>query len=448
MHSQLESELREAVRSGRLPPGTPLPSTRALAEELGVSRGVVVEAYEQLTAEGYLTGRARSATRVAPHGAEHGMRAAPPTVLRRPAFDFRPGRPDVSQFPRAAWLRSVRRILAEAPSELLSYPDGRGVPEARAALAAYLSRVRGAQADADRIVVSSGFSQGFSLVCSALRGRGMRRVAVEDPSHDMAKATVRAFGLETIGVPTDDGGISVDALERTRAEAVLVTPAHQYPTGGVLTPGRRAALVAWARRTGGLIVEDDYDAEYRYDREPIGCIQGLAPDHVIYGGSASKTLAPGLRLGWLVVPAGMVEAVAAAKLGFDHGSPTIDQLAYADFLSHGEQDRHLRRMRPIYRQRRDAVKGALARHLPELQPCGSAAGLHLMTWLPPGWDEAEIVARAAHRGVGIYGLRDYWQEPEGAPGGLIFGYAGASEADIDEGIRLLAEAVREAVPAG
>ena len=444
LHSQLEHELRHAVRSGRLRPGAALPSTRSLAAQLGVSRGVVVEAYEQLVAEGYLTGHGRSATRVARKGAQPGVEPRPAASVSTHRIDFRPGRPDVSQFPRGAWLRSVRRVLNDAPSEQLSYPSGHGLSELRAALAAYLNRVRGTQAHADHVVITNGFSQGLALLSSVLRASGARRVAVEDPSHDMARASIRAAGLEVIGVPVDGDGLRVDDLERTRADAVLVTPAHQYPTGAVLTPARRAALIGWARGRDGIIVEDDYDAEYRYDRDPIGCMQGLAPEHVIYGGSASKTLAPGLRMGWMVLPGRLVGAMADAKLAYDNGSATIDQLAFADFLTRGEQDRHLRRMRPIYRGRRDALMAALARHLPELDPCGSAAGLHLLAWLPATWDEAAVVAQAAEHGIGVYGLSSYWRMHGSGGGGLIFGYAGVSAAAIEDGIRTLGAAIRAA----
>jgi GntR family transcriptional regulator/MocR family aminotransferase len=350
--------------------------------------------------------------------------------------DFRPGRPDVSQFPRAAWLRSLRRALDEADNEHLGYPDRRGMPQLREALATYLNRVRGAAADAGQVVISNGFSQGLALVCEVLRAGGARRVAVEDPSHSGSRAAIAAAGLEVVGIPVDEDGLRINALERTRADAVLVTPAHQYPTGGVLPPECRAQLVAWATRHDALIIEDDYDAEYRYDREPIGCIQGLAPDRVVYGGSASKTLAPGLRIGWLIVPAALADRVAVVKERFDNGTATLDQLAFADFLARGEHDRHLRRMRPIYRQRRDALLAALKRHLPTLRPTGTAAGLHLLAWLPDGIDEADFVARAAERGVGVYSLAPY-RLSTGIEPGLIFGYSGVSEAAIERGIERL-----------
>ncbi len=437
LHGQLEQELRTAIRTGRLAADATLPSTRALAAQLGVSRGVVVEAYEQLVAEGYLTGHERSATRVA-------CKAVPPRPARDEVpsaapldFDFRPGRPDVSQFPRAAWLRSLRRALGEAGNEQLGYPDRRGMPELREALAAYLNRVRGAAADAGQIVICNGFSQGLALACEALRTSGARRVAVENPSHYGSREAIDAAGLEVVGLPVDDDGLRVESLDQARVDAVLVTPAHQYPTGGVLPPERRARLVAWATRRDALIIEDDYDAEYRYDREPIGCIQGLAPDRVVYGGSASKTLAPGLRIGWLIVPPSMVDRVAAIKERADNGTATLDQLAFADFLTRGEHDRHLRRMRPIYRARRDALLASLKRHLPELRPAGTAAGLHLLAWLPDGTDETAFAARAADRGVGVYGLDPYRLTGPVGPG-VIFGYSGLSEEAIETGIGRLA----------
>ena len=444
LHGQLEQELRAAVRDGRLRPGAPMPSTRALAAQLGLSRGVVVEAYEQLTAEGYLTTHPGAATRVA-------REAAPPVAtslpaassVPQPAVDFRPGRPDLSHFPRAAWLRSLRRVLNEAPSERFSYSDGRGLVELRDALAAYLNRVRGTCASPDLVVITSGFTQGLGIVAGVLRSIGARRVAVEDPSFYGSRDTLRNAGLDLTAVPVDADGLRVDLLERTSADAVLVTPAHQYPTGAVLPPERRAALIEWARRRGALIIEDDYDAEYRYDREPIGAIHGLAPDRVIYAGSASKTLAPGLRLGWLLVPSRLVGPTAEAKLIADHGSPALEQLAFADFLSRGELDRHLRRMRPIYRGRRDALLAGLAQHLPQLRPTGTAAGLHLLAWLPPGLDETSVVARAERHSVGVYGVAPQ-RIIGGGPGGLIFGYGTLSEPMLAEGVRLLAEALRDA----
>lgn len=442
LHRQLEQELREAVRSGRLEPASPLPSTRALAQQLGISRGIVVEAYEQLVAEGYLATRPGGITQVA-RAARVATPHVPEPAKVRFEIDFRPGRPDLDQFPRAAWLRSVRRALSEAPSERLGYLDGRGMPELREALAAYLNRVRGTAASAGAVVICNGFAQGLSLVSRVLAAGGAKRLATEDPSDPDMRELVRAEGLEVVGIPVDASGMRVELLDEANADAVLVTSAHQYPTGGVLPPDRRAALVAWANRRAGLIIEDDYDAEFRYDREPIGAIQGLAPDRVAYAGSASKTLAPGLRLGWLIAPARLVEELAATKKASDNGSPFLDQLAFADFLSRGELDRHLRRMRPLYRRRRDTLLAALRRHLPTLTPVGASAGLHVLAWLPPGVDEAALVESAAEAGVGLNGLAPRRIEP-GGPGGIIFGYGSVTESGIEAGVRRLAELVPDA----
>jgi GntR family transcriptional regulator/MocR family aminotransferase len=436
LHVQLERELRSAIRSRRLGPDSLLPSTRALADQLGLSRGVVVEAYEQLVAEGYLVSRPGGATRVSANASE----PAAATETRPPApeirISFLYGRPDVTEFPRQAWLRSLRRVLNEAPSDRLSYLDKRGATELREALAAYLNRVRGTTAEPDRIVICHGFAQAVGLVSRALQLEGATRMAVEDPGQNDTFSY-----LEPVPVPVDGDGIVVEALERSDADAVLLTPAHQFPTGSVLAPERRAAIIGWARRRGALILEDDYDAEYRYDREPIGSLHGLAPDHVAYAGTVSKTLAPGLRLGWLVLPPRLVDIVATIKEQIDRGSPSLEQLAFADFLTRGEFDHHLRRMRPIYRARRDAMLEALRRHLPELRPVGASAGLHVVAWLPDDVDEAALVRRALALGVNVGGLSPYRRLPGDGRGGLLFGYGVPTEAEIDEGVRLVADAL-------
>jgi GntR family transcriptional regulator/MocR family aminotransferase len=452
LHRQISATIRDGIRSGRLGLGTSLPPTRAVAADLGVSRGVVVEAYQQLVAEGYLTSRAGGYTQVAigPEAARPQPRPVPAPALR---IDFRYGRADVSQFPRAAWLRSVRRVLNEAPSERFSYLSGRGVPEVHEALAGYLNRARGTSATPGNIVMCNGYAQGVALIIQVLAKSGARRIAVEDPSSsDDARPIAVAAGLEVAGVPVGPDGIRADLLERSDADAVILTPSHQWPTGAVLSAESRTAVLRWAARRGALIIEDDYDAEYRYDRAPIGAIQGLAPDQVVYAGSASKTLAPGLRLGWLVVPGHLVDDVAAAKIAADRGSPALDQLTFADFLARGDFDRHLRRMRPVYRRRRDALLHALEQRLPDLRPTGISAGFHLVTWLPPDLDEASIVAEAARRGLGVYGIAPYRISEAGGQGGgergggeqgLLFGYAGLSERAIREGIDILADEVAD-----
>jgi GntR family transcriptional regulator / MocR family aminotransferase len=439
-HRQIETSLRSAIRGGRLPRGTAVPPTRRLARELGVSRGVVVEAYQQLVAEGYLDARPGGYTRVA-IGPERALAAPSPPLGTAALVDFCPCRADGSQFPRAAWLRSMRRVLAGASAEDFGYVSGRGTPALHGALAEYLNRVRGASARAEDIVICNGYAQGIALVVQVLAGMGATRLAVEDPSaDDDAVPVARAAGLEVVGVPVDADGVRIDALDRIDADALVLTPSHQWPTGAVLAPERRAAVLRWAEDRRALIVEDDYDAEYRYDRAPIGAMQGLAPDRVIYAGTASKTLAPGLRLGWLVVPRRLVGAVAEAKKLADRGSPVLDQLAFADFLARGDFDRHLRRMRPLYRRRRDALLAALAERAPDLEPGGIAAGLHLVAWLPDGVDEAAVVRAGAARGVALHGVAPYRLAAGGRPG-LIFGYATLDEPAIRTGVALLAEAI-------
>jgi GntR family transcriptional regulator/MocR family aminotransferase len=442
MHRQIATAIRDGIRAGRLSQGAALPPTRALASSLDLSRGVIVEAYQQLKAEGYLRSRSGGYTEVATDPA-----AAKPVPDRaadsEPLISFRYGRADPAHFPRAAWLRSVKRVLTEAPTERFGYPTGEGIPELRQALAGYLNRVRGTSADPRNVVICNGFAQGIALVIQVLAARGARRIVVEDPSSacDLFPAA-SAAGIELVPVPVGPDGLRTELLGTVLADgvdAVVVTPSHQWPAGAVLSPLHRAELLRWARRTGGVIVEDDYDAELRYDRAPVGALHGLAPDHVVYAGTASKTLAPGLRLGWLILPGHLVEPVADAKVTADRGSPVIDQLTFADFLARGEFDRHLRRIRPMYRRRRDALLAALAARLPALRPEGISAGFHLISWLPPGLDEDTVIAAAARAGVGVYGVAPYRLTP--GPGGLLFGYAGLNEQAITEGVTLLARAV-------
>jgi GntR family transcriptional regulator / MocR family aminotransferase len=439
LHRQIETSVRAGIRSGRLPMGTSLPPTRTLAADLRVSRGVVVEAYQQLTAEGYLTSEPGGYTRVAV-GPTGTVPRREPAATPPPRIDFRYGRADVAQFPRAAWLRSLRRVLTEAPNDRFTYLDGRGVPELHQALSDYLNRVRGTSAAPGTMVICAGYAQGVTLLCQVLARSGARRIVVEDPCpDDDVRRTAESAGIEVVGVPVGADGIRVDVLDGVAADAVVLTPSHQWPTGAVLSAAARAAVLRWANRHDALVVEDDYDAEYRYDRAPVGALQGLDPDHVVYAGTASKTLAPGLRLGWLVLPAHLVAAVAAAKVAADRGSPALDQLAFADFLTRGEFDRHLRRMRPVYRRRRDTLLAALAHRLPRLRPAGVSAGFHLVTWLPPDLDEAAIVRESAARGLGVYGVSPYRIAP-GEPG-LLFGYAGLPEHAIVEGVDILASVI-------
>jgi GntR family transcriptional regulator/MocR family aminotransferase len=441
--AQIEDQVRRAVRGGTLKPGARVPSMRDLARQLGVSRKVVADAYSQLAAEGYLTLRQGARPHVS-HAAAGRAAAGAAAIAAAPRarYDLRPSTPDVSTFPRASWLRSLRAALATMTDDDLGYGDPRGVPALRTALADYLGRVRGVAAAPEQIVVTSGFWQGLGLVCRVLAAAGVRRIAFEDPSHPEPRSIAARAGLTVVPVEVDDGGVRVEAL--AGAGAVVLTPAHEDPAGAVLAGERRAALVAWLRASGAVAIEDDYDSEFRYDRAAVGSLQGLAPDHVIYAGSTSKTLAPALRLGWLVVPESLLEAVTREKLLADQGSPRIEQFALADFLARGELDRHLRRMRARYRARRDAMVAALAEALPEATVRGVAAGLHAIVELPAGHDERAIRDEARRRGIALAILDSYAIEPRDRPPTLLLGYGQVAEPAIRAGIAELAAAVRAA----
>ncbi|HYM54467.1 MAG TPA: PLP-dependent aminotransferase family protein [Solirubrobacteraceae bacterium] len=442
LHEQIERALRERIRSGRLPSDTRLPSTRALAQELGVSRGVVTEAYGQLAAEGYLATRQGAPVRVARAVRAASARTPARSLLESHAYHFHPGLPDLAGFPREAWLRSVRAALRDSPLAAVGYGDPRGVPELREALADYLGRVRGVDADPEHTLVCTGFMQGFALVCRALRGRGVERVALEDPGWHMHRLIVEHAGMEVVPVPVDEEGLRVQELAGADASAVVVTSAHQFPTGAVLGPERRAALIEWAEEER-LIVEDDYDAEYRYDRVAVGALQGLAPEHVAYIGSASKRLAPGMRLGWVLMPSWLTWELTTAKTIEDGGSEAIGQLALRDFIARGELDRHVRRMRLLYQRRRETLLEALGRWLPQARVSSlGAAGLFELVTLPEEVEEHTLLTAAAARGVGVEGLALHRFVPGGPPG-LLLGYGNLSEPAIEHGVRLLGEAYEE-----
>jgi GntR family transcriptional regulator/MocR family aminotransferase len=433
----LEYALRAAVREGRLSPGTRLPSTRALCAELGVSRGVVVDAYAQLAAEGYLYTRRGGGTTVAATAQRNSARqpssTAAPTILH----DMSPFRPALSGFPRAAWSAALARVLRTAPDERLGYPNPAGVPELRATLAAYLGRVRGVRATPEQMIITGGLRQGVGLLWSTLAAAGARRVAVEDPGWRGVRETAGDAGLRVVPVAVDDEGLVVERLEEEEVDAVAVAPAHQYPTGAVLSPARRGALLAWAQSREALIVEDDYDAEYRYDRQPIGSLQGLAPEHVIYGGSTSKTLAPALRLGWMALPERLVAPIAARQRRRGGMPDALQQLALADVIERGELDRHLRRQRRRYRQQRDALLAALASELPEVTVHGAAAGLYAVLHLPSDLSEAAMLTAARARGIALEGLG-------GKTPAVVIGYANLSDAAVGPAVLALAASIKEA----
>jgi GntR family transcriptional regulator / MocR family aminotransferase len=441
LHEQVERSIRESIQAGRLAAGARLPSSRELAGELGISRGVVTEAYSQLAAEGYLLSRQGAPVRVARTVRTSGERPPARSLLPGFPYHFHPGLPDLAGFPRDRWLRSLRAAWRQAPLDAVGYPDPRGVPALRQALTEYLGRVRGVAADPEQMLICTGFAQAFSLMCRWLAARGVERIALEDPGWHPHRLAVEQAGLEVEPIPVDAEGLRVDLLEASAAGVVVVTPAHQFPTGAVLSRERRAALVEWAEEGDRLIVEDDFDAEYRYDGSGLGAVQGLAPDRVAYIGSASKRLTPGMRLGWALLPPWLAWPLIQAKAIEDSGSEAIGQLALHDFIERGELDRHIRRMRLRYQRRREAMIEALSRHLPEARVFAAAAGLYELVELP-GIDEAALVAAAAERGVGLEGLALHRFNPVGQPG-LVLGFACLSEPAIDAGIRLIAEAQRE-----
>jgi GntR family transcriptional regulator/MocR family aminotransferase len=445
LRAQLERELRQAIRSGRLRAGTKLPSSRLLGSELRVSRGVVVEAYSQLAAEGYLATRPGDGTRVADALALQPPAASVPNPpIERVRYDLRSGVPDLSFFPRREWQSATAAALRELPDAALGYGSRRGHRRLRVALSDYLGRVRAAVAEPERVFITTGATAAMALLWRTLRERGGGRIAVEDPAWSAIPQSVVQAGLEVVPIAVDRHGLVVTELENAGVDAVVLSPAHQYPTGTVLAPERRTELIAWARRQGTVIVEDDYDSEYRFDRDPIASLQGLAPDCVAYIGTASKTLAPALRMGWSLLPSYLV-ADAAVQHGVSRAMPSVlNQAAYAMLLQRGDIDRHLRRTRRRYHTRRNALVDALATSLPDASVGGASAGLHLIAWLPDGADEPAIADAAAKRGVAVHTLhRDCSVIGPAAPA-LLLGYGLIAEPAIAAAVQELARAAATA----
>jgi GntR family transcriptional regulator/MocR family aminotransferase len=429
----LAAAIRAAIRDGRWQPGATVPSTRALAQDLGVARGTVTRVYADLAAEGYLRTAQGAPTRVATAGAL--PQSAPRQAPRDPAprWDLRPGRPDLTAFPRQAWITATRRALLRTPAAAFGYESELGAPELRDTLAAYLARSRGVVADPARIVVCHGYSHAIAILARALQGFGVGEMAFENPSLHLYRDIAAAQGQRIVGVEVDEHGIDVSAVD---SPAVVVTAAHQYPTGVTLAPHRRTQLA----RSGALVLEDDYDGEFRFDHQQVGALQALAPERVIYAGTASKTLAPALRLAWLVLPRSLVEPVRKAMADSGSRPAILNQLALAELIDSGGYDQHVRRSRAEYRARR----GRLLAALPEtVRPHGIAAGLHLLLMLPPGGPtETEALAACRRRAIGIEGLGTYWMDPN-RPGGLIVGYAAAPKHAFAGALQTLMEALWE-----
>jgi GntR family transcriptional regulator / MocR family aminotransferase len=434
LRAGLMDALRDAVRAGRLAPGTRLPSTRSLAADLGVARNTVADAYAELIAEGWLIAQQGSGTRVARRAEprRNAPTAGTRPTRRRPTYGLLPGSPNLAEFPRTQWLTAARRALTAAPHDAFGYGDALGRVELRSVLADYLARARGVYAEPARIVICSGFHHGLMLTAQTLRARRVRAIAVESYGFDVYRDLLTSAGLRTPPLYVDESGARTDALARLNGVgAVLLTPAHQYPTGVELRPDRRATAVDWARASGGLILEDDYDGEFRYDRQPVGALQGLDPERVVYFGSASKSLAPGLRLAWMVLPEELVPEIVAAK-GYVEWSSTLDQLTLAEFIASGAYDRHVRSMRLRYRRRRDQLIATLAQRAPGIRVTGMAAGLQAVLGLPRG-TERSVVQAAARQGLAVSGMAEFryeaagsgWQLPE--QDALVVGYAAPSD---------------------
>jgi GntR family transcriptional regulator/MocR family aminotransferase len=407
-----------------------------LATDLGVSRRLVVDAYEQLLAEGYVITDQRSTTRVAEVSSATAFVAA--DELPAPRFDLRPGTPALGEFPRSAWLKAVASVLRDTPDGWLGYPDPRGAAALRNAVAAYVRRVRAAAAEPDRVVVCAGFRQALSLLTRAL---DRPLVALEDPGLVGSARTVAVAGGSLMTLPVDKLGARTDLLHNGQAQMAVVTPAHQFPVGVTLAPERRAHVLSWARN-GHLVVEDDYDAEFRYDRQLVGALQGLAPDHVAYVGTASKTLAPGLRLAWMVVPSAILADVIDVKQSHDGGSPILEQLTFAHLLESGVYERNLRRMRRHYRQRRDTLLDALHRWLPVASVSGTAAGLHLVLRLPDAIPASTVVETAARHGLALTAVQRYvLLDGTARDDCLVLGFGNIATSAIDVAVRRLADAV-------
>lgn len=440
----LEAALRDAIRAGRIPAQATLPSSRSLAADLGFSRSTVVGAYEQLTAEGYLVSEQGRGTSVA--ASPYATTEEPVEDLfgAMPRWDFRPGEPDATSFPAKDWLSSLRRSITQHPHASLGYSDPRGCVELRVALAEHLGRTRSVAANPNAIFVCSGFAAGLGFLADTFRAAGRPRIGVEEAMLPFHRYMLKMAGLELVTIPVDEHGLDTTALEAANVAAVLVTPANHYPYGVTMSPERRAQLIEWSIRNESWIVEDDYDGEFRYDRRPIGALQGLAPDRVIYGGTASKSLAPGLRIGWLVVPAPLREQLLAT-MNIRGGVSTPEQHVLADMISRGRLDRHVRLMRRVYRQRRDDLLHELGTQVPWLEVDPAAAGLQLSTRLPATVSEASVLDAAERHDVGVLTMCGFHYAPSHRSG-LSIGFSRLAQHDFATGVKRLVTMLAECSP--
>ncbi len=479
IYQQLYRRMREAILRGELQPGARLPATRTLAEDAGVSRNTILLVYDQLRAEGYVEGHVGAGTFVARELPDDVLRpapraarvdeAAPPAlgisayanrarIILSPVaapsaanlrYDFRYGLPGVAEFPRDIWRRLLARQAKRFSSETSRYADPAGLPRLRQVIAEYLRRARAVDCDESRVIVVNGSQQALDLIARTLIDPG-NRVLVEDPHYLGAREVFQAAGARLVPCPIDDDGLDIDRAPKAAGQARLayVTPSHQFPTGAVMPLARRLALLAWARKSGAYVIEDDYDSEFRYGGRPVEAVQALdTTGQVIYVGTMSKTLFPALRIGFLVLPPPLVKPVLAIKHLSDRHTATLQQSILADFIGEGYFERHVRRARTQNARRRAALLDALARIFGDkVVVQGSNAGLHLVAWFRdrPAVDTAKIVDAAAAGGIGVYPINPYYlSEPPSA--GLLLGYAAMSEREIDAGIRLLGRVLERAM---
>lgn len=439
---QIEKQLREAIRGGRLAAGAPLPSTRMLANDLCVSRGVVARAYGQLAAEGYLVVRHGSNPHVAQLLTQPAQTYVKPQENgRRWLYDLRPERPDLSQFPRRDWLRSVGRALQTATDHELAHVDARGVPVLRQEISAYLGRVRGADVDPENVVITTCSTHALTIIARALLRHGHQALGFENPGRLHQYSLVRRAGLEPIGFPVDENGLVVGKLEPTDVRCVVVSPAHQFPLGIALADERRVQLLEWTAGRDCILVEDDNDAEFWYDQPPAPCLQSLAPERVVYIGGAAKTLAPGLRLGWAVLPDWLIAPVREEMWATMLHQPSLDHLAFADFFARGDYDRHVRRMRASYHRRRDLAIQVLAEELPAHPIRGTSAGLQFLVELATEDEELKAQTRALAAGIAIETVTQHALPRYSGPRGLLLGFGLTPEPTIRHAIRALARAI-------
>ena len=442
LHLRLTTALRRAIREERLRAGAKLPPSRLLAAELGCSRWIVTEAYSQLVIEGYLSSRVGSGTRVreSAHAASDDRPHLKPPG-KRSTFDLTPGLPDLAAFPRREWASACRDMVATISDEDLTAPDPAGHFTTRNAVADYLCRVRGAAGDAHNVVITTSATEGLLRICRTLRQRGIRIIAVENPTWPRIARTITDAGLELAAIDVDAEGLIVPHLYRnTSVGAVIVTPGHQYPTGVALSDRRREALLAWARESDALIIEDDYDAEFAYERRPASVLQCSAPERVALVGSVSKTLSPAVRIGWIFGPQGLCRDIVDAddRLGTP---PVFFQLALAQLIETGVYSRHLQRSRLRYRQRRDRLLDAIRRQLPDAHVGGAAAGSHVVLKFGHLTDGPSVVMRAAKRNVELTALEDHYiAAPKQR--GLVVGYGNLADDRVEAAIEQLAAAVQ------